>query len=290
MRPTRISRSYSRFFGIAGFVAIMALAGPSFAGVESDLAAAENAYAALDYATATSSAEAVLAQRGLSHDVLTRACRVAALSHAAQGHGDQAKQAFVLLLQYDPDFKLDTKLGPRFSDPFAEARGYWQAQGRKPGMDVETFVTYGQIGQIRVATRDPLGTVKRITVGYRWAPSRDYAMTTVEPGTKQIEVEANPSSATRLEYYVRAVDAKDSAVFEDGTPDAPKSTTVTEPTRATKEEKKSIFASPWFYIAGGAILAAAGTYGYFALRPTEYTPASSGRTTLGAACGGVRCD
>ena len=58
---------------------------------------------------------------------------------------------------------------------------------------------------------------------------------------------------------------------------------------AVQEEKKSIFSSPLFYIVGGAILAGAATGGYFALRPTEYTPSSRGRTVIGASCGIDRC-
>ncbi len=284
-------KTLKSFCAAASLAALVALSAPAFAGPDADLATAENAYAALDYSNALTAAEAVLAQRGLGHETLTRATRVAALSHAALGHGEQAKQLFTTLLQYDPDFKVDSKLGPRFAEPFAEARGYWQAQGRKPGMEVQAVIQWGQPGQIRVATQDPLSIVKRVVVAYRWAPARDFTTANVEPGARQVDVPANGSGSSRLDYYVRALDGKDNAVFEDGSPDSPKSVNVSQPVVTREEEKKSIFSSPVFYIIGGVILAGAATGGYFALRPTEYTASSRGRTVLGAGCGpNIRCD
>ena len=286
-------RPIKNFVSILAFVAVTAVPAFAFATPESDLASAENSYAALDYPAASSKADEVLAQRGLSHDVLVRATRVAALSHAALGHTDKAKEYFTLLLGYDPDFKVDTKLGPRFSEPFAEARGYWQAQGRRPSMEVQAVMQYGQPGQIRVVTVDPMSNIKRVAVGYRWAPTRDYTNVTVDPGTRSIDVPANPSGAGRLDYWVRAMDAKDNAVFEEGTPDGPKTVIVNEPANrggGVGEEKKSFFGSGLFFVATGVVLAGAAVGGYFLLRPTEYTPAGTGRTAFGAACGSVRCE
>jgi hypothetical protein len=279
-----------RFFALL-LVAAAASARPAWASPESELATAENAYAALEYQNAATAADQVLAQRGLSHDMLTRATRVSALSHAALGNGEQAKKSFILLLEYEPDYKVDAKLGPRFSEPFAEARGYWQAQGRKPGMEVEVALQWHQRGEIRVTVRDPMNTVKRVSVGYRWAPKRDYAMATNDAaGTKQVDVPANMESSARLEYFVRALDAKDGAVFEEGTPDQPKNVHVTEPARAGPAEKSSFFTSPVFLVAGGVVLVAAGVAGYFALRPTTYNPSGTARSVIGASCGGTRCD
>jgi hypothetical protein len=264
------------------------LAAPAWATVESDLAAAENAYAALDYQTAMTMADQILARRGLSHDVLTRTIRVGALSHAAMGDGEVAKKLFVRLIQADPDFKVDSKLGPRFTGPFAEARGYWQAEGRKPGMASQVLLQWKQGGQIRVTTTDPLNIVKRVSIGFRWAPAHEYTVSTVDPAAvREAEVPANPEGASRLEYYVQEVDANDDVIFEEGTPELPKNMSVTEPPKV--EEKKSILASPIFYIVGGAVIAGAAVGGYFLFRPTEYTAATTGMTTLTAFCGSSAC-
>jgi hypothetical protein len=282
----------SKLLPIIVFVLVTSVSAVAAATPEGDLASAENSYAALDYASASTKAEDVLAQRGLGHDVLVRATRVAALSHAALGHADKAKELFVLLLGYDPEFKVDSKLGPRLNEPFAEARGYWQAQGRKPSMDVQAVVQYGQAGQIRVVTVDPMNNIKRVAVAYRWAPTRDYTNVSVEPGTRSVDVPSNPRGAGRLDYHVRALDSKDNAVFEEGTSEGPKTVIVSEPSRAgaVGEEKKSFFGSGLFFVATGVILAGAAVGGFFLLRPTEYTPASTGRGAFGASCGNVRCE
>jgi hypothetical protein len=285
-------RSLARFISVCTLVAATTISSAALAGPEQqDLAAAENAYAALDYGTAAQSADQVLTQRGLSHDILVRATRVAALAHAALGHGDVAKQHFIAMLQYDPEFKVDSKLGPRFFEPFSEARGYWQAQGRKPSMTSEATMTYGQPGQVRVNTTDPLGSVKRVIVAYRWAPARDYTNASVGTGAQTVDIPANPNGAGRLDYWVRALDAKDNAIFEDGSPEAPKSINVNEPPKAAKpaEEKKGMGAGFWL-IGGGVLVAAGAVVAAVALRPTEYTPATAGRSLVGAGCGGSRCD
>ncbi len=281
-----------RWLATGALLAALAVSGSArAAGVENDLATAENAYAALDFANALTAAEGVLAQQNLSHDVLTRATRVSALSHAALGHAEQAKQQFILLLEYDSEFKVDSKLGPRFTEPFAEARGYWQAQGRKSGMDLQVVVQWGQPGEIRVVTRDPLGIVKKISAGHRWAPAQTYTMSEVAASGKAISIPANPEGSTRLEYWVRALDAKNNAVFEQGTPETPQINVVTEPARGeAPQEKKSVFSSPLFYIIGGGILAGAAVGGFFALRPTEFQPSPTGRGVFGASCGTARCD
>lgn len=289
-----MNASIRRVLAATMLAASLTAASAALAAPEADLAAAENSYAALDYATALSSAEAVLAQPRLGHDVLTRATRVSALSHAALGHADKAKEQFVLMLEYDPDFKVDSKLGPRFSEPFSEARGYWQAQGRKAGMDVQVVVQYGQPGDIRVKTTDPLGVVKRVNAGWRWAPKRDYTTVEIDPsGSKSVEVGANPEGSTRLEYWVRGVDAKGNAVFESGTPDAPQLTTVNEPQAAGAagpEKKKSFFTNPVVLAVTGVVVAGAAVGLYFAFRPTDYQTPSTARGVLGAGCGGSRCD
>jgi hypothetical protein len=270
---------------------ILGASAASAAPAEADLATSEMAYASLDYPSALSAAESVLAQRGLGHDVLTRATRVAALSHAALGHGDQARQLFTVLLQYDPEFKVDAKLGPRFAEPFAEARGFWQAQGRKPSMEVQAVVQWGETGQIRVVTVDPLNVVKRVAISYRWSGAREYKTENVDAGTRSIEVPANTEKQTRLDFHVRALDAKDNAVFEDGTADGPKSVSVSAPQRSgPADQKKSIFASPVFYVVGGAILAGAAAGSFFAFRPTEYTPTTAARSNFQPICGSSRCN
>ncbi len=288
------TRSSTRLMGIGAVTAALLLggAGRARASNESELATAENSYAALDYASALTTAEAVLARPGISHDVLSRATRVAGLASAALGKSESAKQYFTQLLEYEPTFKVDARLGPRFSEPFAEARGFWQAQGAKPGMDVTASIAFGQPGRIRFATHDPLNAVKRVSVAYRWAPAREYVVATSTPGEKDVETAANPKGSLRFEYYVTALDGNDRAIFEEGKADAPREVLVEVPrdVGATTQEHKSIFTSPVFWIATGTVVAAAAVSGYFLLRPTDYQSSGRGRGIIGANCGNMACD
>lgn len=293
-RSVRLRFNMRRGAAFAGLVTIalwLGVPSTSQAAPEGEVSVAENAYATLDFPAALAASESVLAQHGLSHDVLVRATRVSALSHAALGHGEQAKQQFILMLEYDPEFRVDAKNGPRYTEPFAEARGFWQAQVRKAGMDAQAVVQWGQSGEIRTVVRDPLSVVKTVAVGYRWAPERQYTTSETALPTKPVDVPANPGGSSRLEYFVHALDAKGNVVFETGSPESPSSVTVTAPSAGkAQQEKKSFFASPLFFVAGGAVLAAAAVGGFFALRPTDYQTATTARGLVGASCGGSRCD
>ena len=267
------------------------VSGTSAAQNDADIAAAENAYASLDYAVAQADAEAILAKGGLTHDVLVRATRVSALAAAASGDSDKAKNLFVTLLELDPEFKVDSKQGPRFSQPFAEARGFYLSKGRKGQLDVQATATFGQPVQVRTAVTDPVGIVKNVVIGYRWAPAREFTIVKAEVGTHTTDLPANPKGSTRLDYFVRARDAHDSAVFERGTADAPRTLFVT-PARdgLAAEPKKSIFKSPILYIVGGVILTSAAISGYFLFRPTDFTAPTTARGALVANCGTERCN
>jgi len=277
---------------VACIVALgLATPGSAHASTESDLASAENDYAQLEYQSALQTAERVLGQRGLSHDVLVRATRVSALAHAAAGQSETAKKRFITLLQYDPTFKVEPRLGPSFTEPYSEAKGYWQAQGRRPGVTIQPAVSTGARGHLRVVTSDPTSTVTRVLVGWRWAPSREYQVTTLGSGAQSVEVRANAGSESRLDYYVRALDNHDNVAFEEGTPEAPKFVTVgTQKPAGDASEEKSFFKKPYLYIALGVVALGAGALTAFALRPTDYSAASTGQSSIGIACGGPRCD
>lgn len=259
-------------------------------GAKAETSAAESAYTNLDFPLAKSMSERALSRRGLSHEQLTRATRVLALSNAALDNGDAARDAFVRLLTYEPDFRLDPKLSPRIQEPFAEARGYWKAQAQRPGFEVSTTLRVGSLGALRVVTRDPTEVVARVVVGYRWAPSRDYVLTTLRVGEGQVDVLAGPKSSTRLDYFAQAYDAKDNVVFQEGTSDSPRTAIASaEVVGSSRKEDKSVLASPWFWIVGGAVLAAGGVGTYFALRPGQGDPTGVRVTGL-AGCGGGPCN
>src|SRR5262249_14342927 len=120
-----------------GFVLlVLALARGAAAEGASKLEEARDAYWKLDYETAKTLAEQVLATRGLGHADFVEATKIDALSLAALGREEAARDAFVALLESNPQYELDTKLGPRFRTPYFEARDYWRAQGTTPAIGV----------------------------------------------------------------------------------------------------------------------------------------------------------
>jgi hypothetical protein len=254
-----------------------------------ELQVAESQYAALDYGPALAGAERVLTGSGLSSDIMVRATRLAAYCAAALGNSEQAKQAFIALLYYKPDFKIDPKLGSRFQDAFAEARGFAQAQSKMPGMEVTVSVQDSQPGLLRVTLRDPSNTVRKVRIGYRWAPEKLYKVDDVDTASPQVDMLPNPATSLRLEYYVVALDKRTNAVFEAGSEKAPVLHIVTR-AAAQAEKKSSIFASPVFWIVGGAVVAGAATAGFFAFRPTSFQSPTAARAGFVARCGDAVCD
>lgn len=280
---------------LAPFVISLAVAATSSVAraegsVDERLSEAENAYAAVDYGVALTKAEEVLSRSELTHDALKRATRVAALSHAALGHTAESKAQFVKLLAFDPSFTLDKKLGPRFAEPYQEARGFWQAQSQKPGLSVDADVSWGHPGQLRVSLRDPLNLVRSVIVAHRFGQG-DFELAKLAEGQRAAPVRATEERSARLEYWAKAVDDRGNAVFEDGSPEQPKSLVLVQPAASRDERGRGVFASPVFWVVGGVVLAgAAAAGGYFAFRPTEYTPSTTTRAAFTLNCGSARCE
>ncbi len=254
---------------------------------------AEQAYAQLDYASANAAAKSAITAGGLNHDELTRATRVVALTSVALERPTEAKDAFALLLTYDPTYTVDAKLGPRYREPFNEAKGYWAAQSSKPGMESSEMLSARAPGSIRVVTRDPTGVVARVVVAYRWAPAKNFVQVASKTGDQHIDVPAPPVGSSRLDYFVRAEDAHANAIFENGTSASPKFGLVNpEPATSTAKENKSVFASPWFWVVAGALIVAGGTTaGVLAFTQGGGTTTVVSKTwTPSLGCGGARCE
>jgi hypothetical protein len=220
MRWEKLPMNIARTLALVLSITAVGIAAPGDG--KGDVVAAEQAYTSLDYAQAKTLAERSLTTRGMSHDALLRATRIAALSNAALDKTESARDMFIKLLTYDPDFKLDSKLGPRFQDPFAEARGFWKAQSQRPGIELTTTLRVGSLGAIRVLTRDPTNVANKVLVGYRWAPSRDFVLTTLTGEQGQVDVMAGPKTSSRLDYYAQALDAQENVVFEEGSAASPR--------------------------------------------------------------------
>jgi hypothetical protein len=252
-----------------------------------DVETAEQLYAKLDYEGANAAAERV-------HDQLVRAYRVLAVTYAVLDKEEQARDAFLQLLTFDPDYQADPNLGPKVTTPFMEARGSFRSLSAKPGIEVTASVSTNG-GTLRVTTRDPTRMVKRVNVGYRWTSSGDYSMSQINPGevVVAVEVAAPPAGRTRLDFFVQALDERENAVLEAGNPSVPKSAFAEAsasgvPVKPGKTEGGSIFASPIFWIAAGVAVIGGGTASYFALRPQD--PPTRAALSPIIVCGTDRCN
>lgn len=260
-----------------------------------DVETAEQLYAKLDYEQANSVAERFVKKAGLTHDQLVRAYRVLAVTYAVLDKEEQARDAFLQLLTYDPDYQADPNLGPKVNTPFMEARGSFRSLPSKPGIEVAASVSTNG-GNLRVTTRDPTRIVKKVVVGYRWTSSGEYTITQLNANevVAQVEVTAAPAGRTRLDFYVQALDERDNAVLEAGNPNVPKSAFAEAGSggggggKGTKAEGGSVFASPIFWIIAGAAVAGGGTALFFAFRPQD--PPSSASLSPVIRCGADRCN
>lgn len=263
-----------------------------------DVESAEALYAKLDYEQANAVAERVVKKNGLSHDQLVRAYRVLAVTYAVLDKEDAARDAFMQLLVYDPDYQADPNLGPKVNTPFMEARGSFRSLPQKPGIEVAANVSTGG-GTLRVTTRDPTHIVKKVNVGYRWTSSGEYSVQQLSPGeAAAVEIAAAPSGRTRLDFYVQALDERDNAVLEAGNPSVPKSAFAEAGAGGgggrggggggKAEGSGSVLASPFFWIFAGAAAIGGGTALFFALRPTD--PPTSASLSPAIKCGADRCN
>jgi hypothetical protein len=244
---------------------------------------ARAAYWAMDYEKSLSLAEGALKTTGLGHADYVEATRLRAMSLAAAGKGDAARDAFVVLLETSPDFELDPKLGPRFRAPYAEARAYWAAhKGAGDGAGATLSVAYrSEDGALHAEVKDPRGELRAVVVAYRTSAGEAFtsARGTAAGGAAVVVA----SGAEQVDYYAQALNALDQVVAEVGDADDPRTfaiparralfTPSPAPSAPAGDARgsgasgsSSVFASPWFWAGVGVVVTGAVVGGYFALR------------------------
>ncbi len=291
----RGSRFFARTLGAASVV-FFCLGGFAHAGPKEDLEKAEQLYGSLNYDEANKVAVSVTKQRGLTHDQLVRAYRIAAVTHAILDHEDPSRDAFIMLLTYDADFQADPNLGPKVTTPFFEARGFWRSQSQKPGIDATASVKAREGGTIRIVVRDPSHIVKKAQAGYRWGATGEFKTRPISAGDPTtLEVPAAPPGTTRLDYFVQANDDKDNVVLESGNPQTPKTVTVETPPPVVaggggeKPSKGGFVGSAGFWgILAGVAVVGGGAAIFAVTRPKDEPSTVSLSPAL--KCGGDRCN
>jgi hypothetical protein len=292
-------------FGALLSLALCSASGAAWAGdpaLDQDVAAAETAYGALSFDEANRRAEVIVKRRGLTHDQLIRSYRVLALSRGAMGDDEKAREAFVQLLTFDPDHKVDKSLGPKVQQPFLEAKGFWRNQLQKPGVDATIgALRQGTAATLRIVTRDPTHVVKTVSVGWRFGASAAFEMSSVATGEQAVAIRA-PATESRLDYYVQALDASDSVVFEAGSPQTPRTALIelapsarASTGRASEPSGKassSVFSSPLFWVATVVVVGGGATGAYLlATRDPDQRalPPTSANVAPILFCGTERC-
>ncbi len=269
---------------------------PGAAAPPADVETAEQLYQKLEYEQANATCLAVLKRRGLSHDELVRTYRILAVTYAVIDNQELAKETFIKLLAVEPTYEADPNLGPRVSDPFLEARGYFRAQNQKPGLTVEPQIrTDG--GTIRVIALGPPRFVRRVVVSYRWGTSGAMNERIVPAAEGNVDVIKAPAGANRLDYFVSAQDENENAVMVRGSKDAPISVFAEAAPKGASsasgagkaEQGRSIFVSPLFWILTGVVVAGGAVTAYYFLGPAKVAEATSVSLRPVLECGGGAC-
>ncbi len=190
---------------------------PAFAQSRS-LAEPERAYQDVDFPATHSAAQHALESGGNNREQTARLYVLLAISAAAQGNADEAKQDFVVALAVNPSFKLDKGLSPKIRDPYLEAQGYWSASSQrlslsaKPAADPEHLI---------VSLLDSASLATRIELRIE-APSvlpRDIFKLDAAPVTRFALPAGLPTRG--YEYAARALDRNGNVLAEFGTDTEP---------------------------------------------------------------------
>ena len=267
----------------------------AMAGPKEDLEKAEQAYANLDYEASSKLAQNVVKQKGLTHSELVRAYRIIGITQAILDHEDASRDAFVMLLTYEPDYQADQNLGPKVTTPFFEARGFWRGQPVKPGIDASATVHAAEAGALKATIRDPSHIVKRAEIGYRWGGTGQFKTKPAQVGDNAVDLSEAPTGTTRFDYYVQAFDDKDNPILESGNPTTPKTVTVeaekVAPPPGGGEEKKgsSITSKAGFWaVVGGVVVVGAAVAIFAFTRPNNEPSSATLSPTLN--CAGQPCN
>jgi hypothetical protein len=111
-----------------------------------NLADAERAYQAVDFAATHTLSKRALEEGGADREQTARLYVLLGISAAAQGDAEEAKTNFIAALAVKPSLKLDRGLSPKVRDPYLEAQGYWAASAdrltlnAKPGTDQDHLI------------------------------------------------------------------------------------------------------------------------------------------------------
>jgi hypothetical protein len=183
------------------------------------LAAAEQAYQEVDFATMHEQATRALAAGGATRDETARLYVLDGISAAALGQDDEAKRAFVAALAVDPTLKLDRNLSPKIRGPYLEAQGYWGAYPERLGL---TARVASDGAHLTVEIVDPRHLATKVALHARSGGSAEYAETAAD-AVHEVRF-ALPDDARHQgsEYFASLLDANQNVLAELGSEGDPR--------------------------------------------------------------------
>jgi len=195
------------------------------------LAAAEQAYQEVDFATMHEEATRALARGGATRDETARLYVLAGISSAALGEDEEAKRAFIVALGVDPTLKLDRNLSPKIRGPYLEAQGYWGAHLERLGLEARV-ATDGE--NLTIGLVDPAHLTARVTLQARAVGTTTYEGSGAD-AARVVRFSLPKDAPDRgLEYFAVALDAHQNVLAELGSEMDPRGAPAVAPTSARK--------------------------------------------------------
>jgi hypothetical protein len=189
-----------------------ALAPAARAEPRGDLAAAEDAYRAVDFEAVLRLAEAAKRSGGLAPDSMARLESLLGVANAALGRPQPAQAAFIRMLGIDPELRLERELSPRLRAPYLEARGFWSS--RRERLSASARI---ESGALLVSLSDPAAMVRSLRVSMRFAGQADFVQARL-PAAADVRVGLGSEARARsLDVALALLDEFDNVLGERGT-------------------------------------------------------------------------
>lgn len=257
-----MTRSF--FFGA---VLALAVALPASALAQSGaeiLGQADAAYGEVDFERARTLAEQAIQAGGLSPQELVHAYQLVGVSASALGDAAASRQAFLLMVEIDPDARLDDTVPPRLRAPFLEARGMAGSHHGRLAAEVQLARAYSAL---RITLTDPFDIVTQVRLHARVEGQVEFSTTEHEPADEIMARASGASSADRMEYWLEALDEHGNRVLMLGSEFEPRvvgriataggagGTGGSEGSEGGGGGGPGVFGEPVFWIIVGAVVA-----------------------------------
>jgi hypothetical protein len=224
---------------------------PASASDAPGLAEAQQAYAAVDFASTRDIAAAALERGGNDRADTAELYRLLATAAAALNQPDESRAFFVYALVTNPTLKLDRALSPKIRAPYLEARGSVALEEGKPPLNL-TLRRRGS--ELEVELYDPLQITAAVELGMRSAESSGFAKRRFRAErSKRVPM---PSGA-ELQFYLLAHDRHGNVLFELGSTEEPRRLALASSTKPAappppSDDRRSPTA---YYVTAGALAA-----------------------------------